>query len=533
MLRSFLSQWLGFAVTGILSIILTPILVHGMGSFYYGMWILVASLLDYCGLLDLGMRYTLQRFAGRYYGMDRAALNETLATALASTVAIGGLLCALSFLFASLLPGFFGLTGTSRPLFQELLVLEGLSVAVFFPARLLGAYLCGLQRFDFYNLGQVATGVLRAVLFVLVLHFGLGVLGIVAVGLGIAILTLALNWRLVRWADPALSLHWRLASWSRLRDLAHFGVYVFLSSVGDQLRFYTASIIIARFLAVALTTPFNVVTRLIEYYKLVFYPITGPLTTSMSALDGQAREQDLQRLFLRSSKLTALLGMLGGVLLLLHGKAVLRLWVGKSFESSYVLLVILTIGYIVTLGQLPSQTILYARGRHRALALWTLAEGVANLGLSIYWATHHGLVERAVGPALSPDYCGLAGVALGTAVPMLAVRTLIQPWYVLRVAKVAPSEYFMEVLVRPALACGPFVVIGVLAEAPWMGSSLMHLTATVVWQTALFGALAYTLALGRSDRQLIRARIGNLVSSLGSRRQTVRGRDEGLGPTAA
>jgi len=520
MVRSFLSQWLGLAVTGIISLVLTPILVHGLGSFYYGMWVLVGSVLDYYGLLDLGIRYTLQRFVSRYCGMgDRVALNETLATGLAGMVAIGGLLCALSFLFAAILPGFFGIAGTSRPIFQEVLILEGLSVSVIFPARLLGAYLCGLDRFDLYNAGLVATGALRAVLFVIVLRYGFGVLGIVWVTLGISILTLALNWRLVRWADQAVSLHWSLANWRRLREVAHFTVYVFLSSVGDQLRFYTDSIVIARFLAVALTTPFNVVTRLIEYYKYVFYPVTGPLTTSMSTLDGQNRRSDLQRLFLRSSKLTVLLGLLGSALLLLHGKAMLRLWVGKSFESSYALLVILIIGYLVTLGQLPSQTILYTLARHRALAWWTLGEGVANLGLSIYWATHHRFVEQVVGPGLPAGYYGLAGVALGTAIPMFVVRTLIQPWYVLRVTRIAAIEYLRDVLIRPAIACGPFVAIAFLTRGPWMGSSLIHLATTVAWQTALFAALGYALALGGSDRRLIRARISDLISSLGARWQ--------------
>ncbi|MGH9450306.1 MAG: lipopolysaccharide biosynthesis protein [Terriglobia bacterium] len=512
MVRSFVSQWVGLAVTGVVSVILTPILVHHLGALYYGMWVLVTSLLDYYGLLDLGIRYTLQRFVSRYHGVnDRKGLNETLATATLGMAAIGALLCAASFLLAAILPHFFNVTGASRSIFQELVVLEGLSVAVVFPARVLGAYVCGLQRFDLYNVGVVVTGVLRAVFFVVVLDHGFGVLGVVEVTLGIAVLTLVINWWLVRWADRGVSLHWRLARWVRLRELGHFSVYVFLSSIGDQLRFYTDSIVIARFLTVALTTPFDVVTRLIGYYRLAFYPVTGPLTTSMSSLDGQGRHHELRRLFLRSSKFTFLLGLVGGALLLLHGKAVLRLWVGKSFESSYVLLVILIVGYIVTLGQLPSQTILYAQARHRAMAIWTLGEGVGNLVLSVYLATHHALMQWIVGPGLSAAYYGLAGVALGTAIPMIVVRSSLQPWYVLRVTKIPAAEYIKDVVGRPLLACLPFAVVCLAAESPWMGANVVHLAVTVAWEAALFVVLAYLLALDAADRQIAWETLHGLV----------------------
>ena len=62
MIRNVLSNWVALVVTAVISFVLTPILVHGLGHFYYGLWILVGSLVDYFGLLDVGIRTTLQRF---------------------------------------------------------------------------------------------------------------------------------------------------------------------------------------------------------------------------------------------------------------------------------------------------------------------------------------------------------------------------------------------------------------------------------------------------------------------------------------
>jgi len=58
-LKNILSNWVGIVILGLIGIVLTPIMVHGLGNLYYGMWILAASIGDYSGLLDLGMRTTI------------------------------------------------------------------------------------------------------------------------------------------------------------------------------------------------------------------------------------------------------------------------------------------------------------------------------------------------------------------------------------------------------------------------------------------------------------------------------------------
>src|SRR6266446_8447321 len=106
MLRSIFSNWLGLVVMGATSVVLTPILIHGLGDFYYGLWILVVSALDYYGVLDLGMRPALFRAVAWSKGAnDRAAMHETLLSALAFTVAAGFLVLVLTLLLVPVLPG--------------------------------------------------------------------------------------------------------------------------------------------------------------------------------------------------------------------------------------------------------------------------------------------------------------------------------------------------------------------------------------------------------------------------------------------
>src|SRR5664279_2953682 len=148
MFRGFLSTWAGLIINGVVAFLLTRVLIHGLGDFYYGLWILASTVLDYYGLLDMGMRYSMQRFVARYGGVNqRQALNETFMTGMAMIACIAAvvfLLCAGLLVF---LPDFFHLSPQARTLFRVLLIIQSITLALDFPARIMGAYLCGLHRF--------------------------------------------------------------------------------------------------------------------------------------------------------------------------------------------------------------------------------------------------------------------------------------------------------------------------------------------------------------------------------------------------
>ena len=74
---------MGLAINGLISFLLTPLLVHGLGDLFFAMWMLVTTLLDSSWLLDFGMRTTVFRFVALYQGArQRKDLDETFDRAL-------------------------------------------------------------------------------------------------------------------------------------------------------------------------------------------------------------------------------------------------------------------------------------------------------------------------------------------------------------------------------------------------------------------------------------------------------------------
>ena len=88
----------------------------------------------------------------------------------------------------------------------------------------------------------------------------------------------------------------------------------------------------------------------------------------------------------------------------------------------------MTVGYVVNFSQSPAVVLLIAKGRHKDLGWWSLAEGLANLILSIYWATKYGVI----------------GVAWGTVVPMVITKLVVQPILVARHSAIRIPEYLVD-----------------------------------------------------------------------------------------
>lgn len=485
MTRSIFSNWVGLVVMAVCTAVLTPVMIHHLGAVDYGVWILANSVLDYYGLLDIGMRAAMFRYVGMYRGSSaREDVDRTFSSALFIVIVTAVVICALSIGLAWYLPHAMTLRGTSPRVFSWLLLLLGTSVGITFPMRMLATYISAHQRWDLFNAAGIVATLVRSVAIVVVLEMGHGLLAVAVTTFVVAILSLGQHMFFVRVADPQVHVSKDLISGKRIRELFGFSVKSLLVSVGDYLRFYSDSAVIAAVLNVALVTPFSVATRLIECFKSVVVAAGGPVFGSMTELDGACRQEDQRELLLKSTRLLSLLSLLGGVLLLVDGRALLRLWVGPELALAYPLLAILAAGYIINLALHPMLLIIIARGQHAGLGAWTIAEGIVNIGLSIVWGRSYGLL----------------GVAMGTVVPMLFIKLFVQPYYALKAAEMSAWTFLRRGLARP-LIVGPLFILAAWCLAYPTKPELPLFTAIVLAQVVIFLAITWFLGLTKTERQ--------------------------------
>ena len=485
MTRSIFSNWLGLLVLAGSTALLTPIMIHHLGTVDYGVWVLVGSVLDYYGLLDLGMRSAMFRYVALFRGASaREEVDRTFSSALFLVIATGVFICILSIGVAVVVPRVWSLHDRSPAALGWVLLLLGISVGITFPTRMLATYISAHQRWDLYNAAGIVNMLIRATAILAVLKLGYGILAVAIVTALAALLSLGQHILFVITADPLVHARIHLVSMRRIRELFAFSMRSLLVQIGDSLRFYSSSAVIASVLNVALITPFSVATRLIECFKSVVIAAGGPVLGAMTELDGACQQERLRQMLLRSTRFLALLSVLGGVLLLVDGRLLLRIWVGEEMVSAYPVLAILTIGYLVNLAQHPSLLIIIAKGQHGPLGWWTIAEGVANIALGVIWGRSHGLL----------------GVAVGTILPLLTIKLLVQPHYAFKAAELSGWEYLTQALGRPVLLGTLFTAIAAKLAANAQ-PNVIPFFITVALQVLVFFGLTWLVGLERTERQ--------------------------------
>jgi len=114
-----------------------------------------------------------------------------------------------------------------------------------------------------------------------------------------------------------------------------------------------------------------------------------------------------------------------------------------------------------------------------------MAEGLINLGLSLYWVRT----------------MGIDGVALGTTVPNLVTSLLVFPWMARRMLGTRLPDLWMRMWLRPLAAMLPFLAATVAIERFWPAHHLVTFFAGVAVALPLAAAGAWLVGFSGAERR--------------------------------
>jgi O-antigen/teichoic acid export membrane protein len=440
-LKNIVANWIGLAGTAMVGIFLTPFMLHKLGDSGYGLWVLASAFTGYYGILDLGLRSAILRYVARYAAVkDWENLGRVLTTALLAYAAISVVMVFVTIVAAWKFEIWFHVAHDWAGSSKLLLLIFGIGSAVGVPLGAFAGVLEGLQKFTLLNIVQVISSALRALLIVICLSSGYGLVTLAMITVGVN-LAGSLTYAAVAYRTfPQLTVRWSNAQLSTFRTLAGFGIVVFWIGIAQQLRFQTDAVVIGGFVSVQAITLFAVGGKLIAYATEAVQVTAQVFTPMSSHYDATNNLDQLRRTLVVGNRYSSFVMLPLAAILLIIGKSIIRVWVGPAYLSGYTVLAILTVPTTLYLVQAASTKTLYGMGRHRTLAIVLLAEGIANLVLSI---------------AFSKPY-GINGVALGTAVPLTCTSLFFLPVHLCRTLNMRLRDYLRATYFYPILLSVPF-----------------------------------------------------------------------------
>lgn len=488
--------------TTLVAFFLMPYLVHRLGDRIYGYWSLVAAVLGYYGLLDLGIVTAVQYQVAKSLGTgNQETANRAISTAFYVFACLGLIILLITVVLASFC-GFFIANAADAHLFRAVLLIMGLGFAFGFPGRAFVGAICAHLRLDLAAAVGLFVLVLRTGLIVAVIGHGGGVISLAAITLCSEIATYILYYFVLRKIHLHLKISTALASRQTLKELFGYSGYALIVQISDQLRFSIDGWMVGIFVSVSAVTHYAVASRLSQAFMALIIAFLGILSPWFSQLWGSSDFSGIRRVFIFGTKIAASISTIVACSLILYGGAFVKVWMGANYLDGYWPLVLLVGAIYLDVAQQPSVAYLYGVSRHRFLAWLTLGEAFANVALSIYWARKYGMI----------------GVALGTLVPIFIAKFLIQPRYVCKNLGMSLRWYYVNLLGRSVAPGAATAVLlwAFLFRRASLGSVWMVCLVIAV-QGVVCAAACFLLALCRDERLLLSNRILSIVRKRGNK----------------
>ena len=487
-----------FVVSVSLSFFITPFIIGTLGDARYGTWSLIAQVTGYYGLLDFGVRHAVAYYAASLLATENDEdVSRLVSSAFWGLAAVAVVVLALGAVLMTYFPTWFETTGVESGEIRGAIVIVSLSIALTLPFDVFAAVVNGCRRPDIISGLDVALRIVNSGLIVLVLSQGGGLMALAGVQFGGKIVTWLVLSLVARHYVPSLSLNPRLFGREWLNKVVNYGSRNFVINVSLAVIHRLDYVLIGTFLGVRFVTFYSIGKMMTGYVSTACSNVTRAFTMHFAHHAARNETERLRELYLTGARISGVFAALLTGYVLTFGSPFIRLWLGPEYvqgpwtERTDVVLAILLIGQAPRLFQSISWQLLFGIRRVNFLMWLQVGEAIANLALSL------ALVRP----------LGLAGVALGTFLPLIVSNLVLMPRYVLREIDLPRGEYLRRGVGRP-------IVVASITTA--MSAALVTLVPIHGWLAflglaavaALVGAvLTYGVVLTGTERQVVRQRV--------------------------
>jgi O-antigen/teichoic acid export membrane protein len=501
--RNVSTRYLAIIAETVIGLVMLPFNLTHLGTAEYGLWVLLGSITVHFSVLDLGYGGALVKFMAQYRAHRNArALNEIASTLFFIFAAVGLVAYLAAAVVAFNLDHVFKITPDQARTGQWILLIIAVHVSLNFPFSVFGGVISGFQRYDANNMVAIGSSIAVAVVNVVVLLAGYGLIALVAATTLVRLIVFLIYRRNAYRIFPELQIRLSLFRRDRLREVTGFSIYASIIDWANKLNYQLDELVIGAMIGSSAVAVWAPAERIITGTQRLTNQLNGVLFPLIVDSDASQQKARLQQILLQGTRLSLVMVVPIAATLILLADPLIHAWLGPTkgpaMAGAVPVLQILAVAVAFRVGNATGTTVLKGAGEHRMLAFVNIATGVANVVMSVLLARRFGLV----------------GVAVGTLIPIAFTAVFIlYPASCRRVG--LPLMQAVTHSILPAV--WPAFVVGIALAGTRLISSgtLLAVVLQAIAGGILYLALFYTVAIGRRDRALYTAKVMELMGRPG------------------
>lgn len=377
----------------LVGLLYTPYMLRMMGQSEYGLYSLVASVISYLTVLDLGLGNAIVRYTAKFRAEGKTTEQyEMFGMFLVLYIIIGvvAFIAGLGLYFN--VDTLFGATMTVEELDKARVMMLFLifNLAVTFPMSIFGSIITAYERFVFPKVVNIVRVILNTVIMICLLEMGYKAVAMVILQTVFNLLTLIINFFYCKY-KLQIKVFFRNFQWGFLKEVAVYSFWIFLNVIMDRIYWSTGQFVLGAFVGTAAVAVFAVAIQLEHIYMQFSTAIGGvflPKVTGMVARNDNRK--DISNLFIRTGRIQYIVIALILTGFIVFGRDFINLWAGAEYDSAYLITLLFFVSLSIPMIQNLGITILQARNQMKFRSLLYIAIAAVSLIFQIVLAKQFG-----------------------------------------------------------------------------------------------------------------------------------------------
>ncbi len=474
----------------VIGILLVPFLLKTLGDYEYGVYKLLISTASYLSVLDFGIGGTITRYVVKYNTENKQREKENF---VAMGLVIYGVLSVAVLCIAAVvclfIPNMYQASinpGDMRYAQTIFMVLCSTTAVQLFNHAFHGLF-AAYEKFIYSKTLSIVKVCLRILLIFIGLYFIKSAFIVAIVDFVLAVCVLICH---ILFSKSALKFRIKLHKWewSVAKEAGIFTLAILMQAIINQFNSNVDNVVLGMFTTAATIAVYSMALQLFTMYSNLSTAVSTIFLPSISRnVFAGASNDEITESIVRPSRmqLMVLLFALSGFIL--FGKDFINIWVGKGYETVYVLACILLSAATIELSQNTITSVLKAKNKLHGKTMILMLSTICNAIITV----------------LSVPKFGVYGALAGTVFSLIFGYGLALNIYYHKKIGINMYTYYKKtykgILPAVLISTVPGILIGKLINA---NSWIMFGVEAIIY-CAIYAVIIYFIGASREEKRYI------------------------------
>lgn len=481
-------SYLNIILLNVIGLVLTPFIIKSLGDSEYGLYTLVGSLIAYISILDFGLNNAIVRFVAKYRALNDKREEENflaITMFIYAFISIAILLVGIFFFF-NIETIFTKLTAPELEKAKKLFAILIFNLLISLPGGSFSAICTAYEKFVFPKALTLIRYLVRTVLIVSILLLNTDSLGLVILDTILNIVFIAIS---AYYVFKVLKVKFKLHEFKfdAVKQIFSYSIWIFVYAIASQFQWQSGQIVLGAISGTKMVGIYGVGILLGSYYSAFSSAISGlfiPKAVQMITNNKTASELTDTMIVVGRLCMFILFLIFGGFLL--FGIEFINLWVGKSYQDSWIIALIIMIGYTTPLIQIFGNSILEAKGKYSFKAILNL--------IFLFLGVLLGIVLT--------KYNQTIGMIMGICICWM-LSQLIMNFYFIKYIKLEIGRFFIDTFARMIFVFPIIIALSYLLSFINLDSNWLSLGVKIFIYGIIYLVMTYKYCMNQYEKELL------------------------------